>query len=42
MTSKNELAIKIEKQIETPMILLALLIIPVVVIELEIVQTNAY
>jgi voltage-gated potassium channel len=42
MTSKNELATKIEKGIETPMIILALLIIPVVVIELEIVPTNAY
>lgn len=42
MTSKNELAIKIEKKIDAPMILLALLIIPVVVIELEIVSTNEY
>jgi voltage-gated potassium channel len=42
MVSKNELAIKIEKRIEKPMILLALLIIPVVVVELEIVPTNAY
>ena len=42
MVSKNELAIKIEKRIEKPMILIALLIIPVVVVELEIVQTNAY
>jgi voltage-gated potassium channel len=42
MVSKNELAIKIEKKIDVPMIILALLIIPVVVIELEIVPTNAY
>jgi len=42
MVSKNELAIKIEKRIEKSMILLALLIIPVVVVELEIVPTNAY
>lgn len=42
MVSKNELAIKIEKRIGTPMILLALLIIPIVVVELEIVSTNAY
>lgn len=42
MTSKNELAIKIEKKTDTIMIILALLIIPVVIIELEIVATNAY
>ena len=42
MSSKDELASKIEKRIDTPMIILALLIIPVVVIELEIVPTNAY
>ncbi len=42
MTSKNELATKIEKRIDTPMIILSLLIIPFVVIELEIVPTNAY
>ena len=42
MSSKNELATKIEKRIDTPMIILALLIIPIVVIELEIVPTNAY
>ena len=42
MSSNNELATKIEKRIDTPMIILALLIIPVVVIELKIVPTNAY
>lgn len=42
MVAKNELAIKIEKLLETPMILLALLIIPVVIIELEIIPTSAY
>ena len=42
MSSKNELATKIEKRIDTPMIILALLIIPIVVIELEIVPTNTY
>ena len=42
MSSKNESATKIEKRIDTPMIILALLIIPVVVIELEIVSTNEY
>lgn len=42
MTSKNELAIKIEKKTDTIMIILALLIIPVVLIELEIVPTNEY
>jgi voltage-gated potassium channel len=42
MSSKDELASKIEKRIDTPMIVLALLIIPVVVIELKIVPTNAY
>jgi len=42
MPSKDELASKIEKRIDTPMIILALLIIPVIVIELKIVPTNAY
>lgn len=42
MVSKNEYAIKIEKKIEIPMIILALLIIPLVLIELEIVSTNPY
>ena len=42
MVSKNELAIKIEKKIELPMIILALLVIPLVLIELEIVPTNPY
>jgi voltage-gated potassium channel len=42
MVSKNELATKIERRIDIPMIILALLIIPVVVVELEIVATNAY
>ncbi|RZN14108.1 MAG: two pore domain potassium channel family protein [Methanosarcinales archaeon] len=42
MSSKDELATKIEKRIDTPMIVLALLIIPIVVIELEIVPTNTY
>lgn len=40
--SKNDLAIKIEERIEAPMIVLALLIIPVVIVELEIVSTNAH
>ncbi|MDY6866233.1 MAG: potassium channel family protein [Halobacteriota archaeon] len=40
MPSKNELATKIEKMIETPMVVLALLVIPVLIIELEILQTN--
>jgi len=42
MPSKDELASKIEKRIDTPMIILALLIIPAIVIELKIVPTNAY
>jgi hypothetical protein len=42
MMSKNDLAIKIEERIEAPMIILALLIIPVVIVELEIVSTNAH
>ena len=42
MPSKDELASRIEKSIETPMIVLALLAVPVVLIELEIVPTNAY
>ena len=42
MVSKNELAIKIENKIELPMIILALLVIPLVLIELEIVPTNPY
>lgn len=42
MKSKNDLAIKIEDKLEVPMIILALLIIPVVIIELEFVQSNAY
>ena len=41
MASKDELAIKIEKRIEIPMIILAILVIPVVIVELEIVPTNA-
>jgi hypothetical protein len=42
MATKNEWAIKIEKKIELPMIILALLIIPLVLLELEIVPTNPY
>jgi hypothetical protein len=42
MTTKNETAIEIEKKIKIPMIILALLIIPLVLIELEIVPTNTY
>jgi len=34
MKSKNDLAIKIENKLEVPMIILALLIIPVVIVEL--------
>jgi voltage-gated potassium channel len=42
MVSKNEAAEKLEQVLEVPMILLALLIIPLVIIELELVPTNEH
>ena len=41
MLDTDELAQKLEKIIETPMIVLAIIIIPIVLIELEILSTNA-
>ena len=41
MLDTDELAQKLEKIIETPMIILAIIIIPIVLIELEILSTNA-
>jgi len=42
MNSKNEIAEKIERKIEKPMIVLALLIIPVLLVEFGFVTTNPY
>ena len=41
MINKDEFAQKLERTIETPMIVLAIIIIPIVFIELEILSTNA-
>lgn len=41
MINKDEFAQKLERIIETPMIVLAIIIIPIVFIELEILSTNA-
>lgn len=41
MINKDEFAQKLERKIETPMIVLAIMIIPIVLIELEILSTNA-
>ena len=41
MINTDEFAKKLEKTIETPMIVLAIMIIPIVLIELEILSTNA-
>ena len=41
MINKDEFAQKLERTIETPMIVLAIMIIPIVLIELEILSTNA-
>jgi len=40
MINKDEFAQKLERTIETPMIVLAIMIIPIVLIELEILSTN--
>lgn len=42
MSSKDEIAERIEDKIEKPMIILALLIIPVLLVELGIVTTNPF
>ena len=42
MVPKNDVAEKLEYVFEVPMILLALLIIPLVIIELELVPSNEY
>jgi len=41
MINKDEFAQKLERKIEIPMIVLAVIIIPIVLIELEILSTNA-